>query len=368
MKGWSPSWSVAHRKHAAEAMTRIGAKGLWRASAGLRWRRLNWRFGRHGAVILLYHRVAEASCDPWGICVSPRHFAEHMAALRKVATPIPLRQLYQALENGHLPRRSVVVTFDDGYADNLHHAKPVLERYDVPATVFLTTGYVRQGREYWWDTLTRVLLQPGERLPDDLRLRMNGSWFEWRLDEAAFYDAKTHGRSRSWRLADDPPTGRHALCRELWRRLKAVPPAEQERVLNEVLAWAGATSMSNPAHRPLSVEEARSLARSELIEIGAHTVTHPVLSAQAPALQRAEIRQSKTECEEIVGRPVTSFSYPHGDYTEESVSAVAEAGFICACTTEYRSVCRGSDRLRLPRVYVGDWGGETFAEWLSRGI
>jgi Polysaccharide deacetylase len=93
-----------------------------------------------------------------------------------------------------------------------------------------------------------------------------------------------------------------------------------------------------------------------------------VLSAQASALQRAEIRQSKTECEEIVGRPVTSFSYPHGDYTEESVSAVAEAGFTCACTTEYRSVCRGSDRLRLPRVYVGDWGGETFAEWLSRGI
>ncbi len=114
-----------------------------------------------GLSILLYHRVTEVPSDPWALSVTPDHFAGHLEILREYTRPISLQQLSQGLREGNLPDCSVVVTFDDGYADNLLNAKPLLERYDVPATVFLATGLVEHWREPWWDELEQLLLQPG---------------------------------------------------------------------------------------------------------------------------------------------------------------------------------------------------------------
>src|SRR5262245_22040769 len=105
------------------------------------------------ALILMYHRVAEPPMDPWYLSVSPRHFAEQLDVLRQHARLLRVDQLSRALRDGDVPDRSVVVTFDDGYADNLRTAKSLLELYNVPATVFLTTGYIGQDREFWWDEL-----------------------------------------------------------------------------------------------------------------------------------------------------------------------------------------------------------------------
>src|SRR5262245_38128283 len=110
------------------------------------------------AVILMYHRIADVPLAPWSMCVAPEHFAAHLLMLRQYAIPMSLNQLAHAYHAGNLPQRAVAITFDDGYADNLHHAKPLLERYGIPATVFVTTGYVGSTREFWWDELERVLL------------------------------------------------------------------------------------------------------------------------------------------------------------------------------------------------------------------
>jgi peptidoglycan/xylan/chitin deacetylase (PgdA/CDA1 family) len=103
-----------------------------------------------GGLILLYHRVAEMGSDPWALCVSPCHFAEHLEVLQKLGCTVRLQQLNQTLQSGKRPERQVAITFDDGYADNLHLGKPLLESYEIPATIFLATGYMVQEREFWW--------------------------------------------------------------------------------------------------------------------------------------------------------------------------------------------------------------------------
>lgn len=93
--------------------------------------------------------------------MTPHHFGEHLEVLRKYGQPIRLQQLTQAHRDGNIPHHAVVVTFDDGYANNLNNAIPLLERYHIPATVFIATGQSGRKREFWWDELDRLLLQPG---------------------------------------------------------------------------------------------------------------------------------------------------------------------------------------------------------------
>jgi peptidoglycan/xylan/chitin deacetylase (PgdA/CDA1 family) len=262
----------------------------------------------------------------------------------------------------------VVVTFDDGYADNLHRAKPLLKRYDIPATFFLPTGYVGREREFWWDELDRLLLQPGT-LPKTLHLSVNGSTYQWELGEAANYSEDDFQRNRHWRAWEDAPSSRHFLYNSLWELLRTLTKGERQTILDDLLAWAGTEPTVRPTHCSLSLEEVLALAQGELIEVGAHTVTHPALSALPALSQRDEILESKARLEEVLGSPVTSFAYPYGkqrDYTAETVSIIREAGFACACSNFTGVVGRSTDQFQLPRVHVQDWNGEEFAGRLSK--
>jgi peptidoglycan/xylan/chitin deacetylase (PgdA/CDA1 family) len=319
-------------------------------------------------LILLYHRVAELPTDPQLLCVTPQHFAEHLEVLGEYYRPMSLQQVAQGLSNASLLNRAVAVTFDDGYADNLYDAKPLLECYDIPATVFVAAGYIRQNREFWWDELERLLLQPG-RLPERLSLTVQGKYHEWRLGEAAFYREAGFERHRRWHVeAIDDPTFRHTLYQTLYRLLRPLPAEERQQVLDSLMDWAGMQPTARPSHRALTPDEVIRLAGGGLVEVGAHTVTHPVLSALATEEQRSEIYSSKVRLEEMEGRPVTSFSYPYGsqsDYTAETVSIVQETGFTCACSNFGDVVWRGTDPFQLPRFLVRDWDGGEFARRLE---
>jgi peptidoglycan/xylan/chitin deacetylase (PgdA/CDA1 family) len=117
--------------------------------------------------------------------------------------------------------------------------------------------------------------------------------------------------------------------------------------------------------RALSVEETIKLAHHGLIEVGAHSVSHPKLSELPVEKQRVEVLQSKQKLEEIIGRAVTSFSYPNGLYSKYTPSIVREVGYLCACTSVNDVVRHGCDPFQLPRFWVQNWDGETFSRWLS---
>ncbi len=316
-------------------------------------------------VVLMYHRVADPAIDPWKLSVSPAHFEEQVEALRSCAAVVPLRRLLEGSPGAGAARTAVAVTFDDGYVDNLQAAKPALEQAGLPATVFVATGYVGGARQFWWDELAGLLLMPGT-LPPTLRLGIGGGTHQWTLGDAAVYGELDWQRHRAWRAPDDPPTARHLMFAELWRLLQHASRARQEYLLNVLWGWSGAAPPRRATDRAVTLDELHALAAGGLIEIGAHTVTHPILKGLAEGVQRGELRESKARLETVLDRPVESFAYPYGTAAPNTVRLVAEAGFRCACTTAPGALAPDGDPFRVPRFTVEDWDGDQFLRRLSQ--
>jgi peptidoglycan/xylan/chitin deacetylase (PgdA/CDA1 family) len=307
-----------------------------------RWLRGRW-LGQ--ALILGYHRIAAEGADPYAVCVSPPHFAEQLAVLSRLARPISLAQLMAGLYQANLPKKAVVLTFDDGYADTLYQAKPLLARYQIPATVFVTTG--SPGQPFWWDELAQIVLTASPLLD---------------LSEAGW----------SGRLPAGPdeatPAMRQQLLATLYQRLLPLPAERREPILHRLRAWPGSQPADFREQRALTPAELQELAGSELITIGAHTVSHPRLADLPEASQAAEIQQSKQLLVQQLGRPVRYFSYPNGSTSATTRKLVQASGFQAACASQPDLVRRGSDRLQLPRFWVPDWDGPKFSAWLQRWL
>jgi peptidoglycan/xylan/chitin deacetylase (PgdA/CDA1 family) len=300
----------------------------------------------------MYHRVARLAHDPWELAITPDRFAEQIEVLTRERRVVPLRRLAEELACVGSGKPLAAVTFDDGYTDVLTAAAPVLRRFGCPATLFVTTGAIGSRESFWWDTLTRALLGPPE-LPPSLEITLAGRDHHWRL---------VAGREGS----DEGVVSRRALHDQLHALLRPLPVDERRGALKVLVEWAGARS---PEPDPtLSADELRALAADGLVEIGAHSVTHPPLPLLGREEKRAEILGSRHACEAILGNSVPAFAYPFGDYDEECVAVVGEAGFAFACTVEPRPVRRGDPPLRWPRVTVYDWDGDRFEAHLKRGF
>ena len=314
-------------------------------------------------LILMYHRVSDNGPDPWGLGVSPRHFSEHLDVLQRHTRPVALRQLSQRPRK--LGRRAVVVTFDDGYADNALAALPLLRGHGIPATVFVTTALLGKTRAQWWDELADLLLRP-RRLPDTLELTVRGRDFRWSLGASVEYGENAYASHRRWAaVTQKPPTERQAVYLSLWELMLPLPDDEQRRILDTLVLWSGTLTTGTATHRMLSEGELMALDSEELIEIGAHSVTHSVLPSLPFDAQRREASESKRALEALIGTPVGSFSYPYGRTSEPTLSAVRNAGFLRACTTRPASVAPNGDPFDLPRIAVGNCDGEQFARMLS---
>jgi peptidoglycan/xylan/chitin deacetylase (PgdA/CDA1 family) len=270
----------------------------------------------------MYHRVADVAHDPWRLAVTPENFEQHLAVIQERSRPTSLAELAAGLEAGSLPRRSVVVTFDDGYRDNVRVAKPLLERFEVPATVFVVSAYVESDRDFWWDELAELSMRPA--LPElaDARAARN-------------------------RLRSLSHTQRLAALDALWERIGSAPP---------------------PATLVSSGREIASLEATGLIEVGGHTATHARLPALPPEEQLDEIRSGKDALDRLLGRPTTSFSYPHGELDPTTVDLVGQAGFRRACAGASGAVAAGTSVLAIPRVHVENVPGEAFASLLDRWL
>ena len=240
--------------------------------------------------IVLYHRVAEANNDPHRLCVSPENFREQIKFLKENFRVVPLVQLVQEVRSKKLKNKSMALTFDDGYADNLHNALPILQEYNMPATIFLTAGYVGQYKPFYWD-------------------------------------------------------------------------APEGEILNDkAISGLG---------RPMTQDEAKTLSKARIIEIGGHTINHPKLAKIPQNEQIKEISEGKRIIEEIVGFPLLSFAYPFGakdSFNKTTIELVKKAGFHCACANIHERVTNRSDIYALPRFIARNWPLLEFKKQLKKWV
>ena len=300
-----------------------------------------------GALILGYHRISAAQDDLYEVCVSPEKFAWHMEALRGYAHPISLSQLVQSLKENVLPPKSVAVTFDDGYADNFYAAKPILEKYDIPATVFICTGYM--GKEFWWDELERLILS-SRADPRALHLRVGRAQFQW-------------DPSQLNSEMEDPESYRQ-FHRALYHFLLSLDIEDQNHAMGLIRSWSNVSSSEISTTRAMSEEELLRLVDGGLLELGAHTSHHPMLPQLSFERQKEEIQSSKRELETLLGQKIAGFSYPNGRATVDAKTLVREIGFSYACTSLHNVVRPGSDVYELPRFWQKDVDGDQFLRGL----
>lgn len=304
---------------------------------------LHWTANRLDppVVVLLYHRVTTLESDPQLLAVTPANFRDQIKYLKD--NYLVLR--FEA-DWSRIKEPSIVVTFDDGYADNALEVLPIIEEIGIPATFFISTGTVGTQKEFWWDELERIIL--GQRsYPSRFELRDSQFRQVW---------------------PTTTKTERQTLYGAIHQLIKTVDTPRRENWLQQLRDWAQSEEHGRETHRAMTVAELRDLSKNKWVTIGAHAITHIPLSSLPVIKQREEIIGSKKQIEAWLEQKVTVFSYPFGckgDYTQESVELCKEAGLIKAAANFPGQAHRWTDPYQIPRQLIRNWSLDEFVKKIS---
>jgi peptidoglycan/xylan/chitin deacetylase (PgdA/CDA1 family) len=289
--------------------------------------------GEAKVAILLFHRVSEVKPSTVGpdaqIAVSPSVFAEVMQQLVAHFQPLSLPDAVDRLRGGNaLPQRSVAVTFDDGFRDTLTTALPILEEYDVPATCYITSGFVDGSVVPYEYGLSCYVKQV-----DHVELQWNGKKYQWRLDTLQKKKKCYHSITSIAK----------PLCYSGRRRLlESLRPQLYERV-----------DVREASPSFMTPSEVAELAQHPLFTIGGHTHRHLLLSSLDHSDVRAEIQDGLDRLQEMVGSQTQHFSYPYGGHTERIAEMVSNFNLRSAVTTQSSIASAWTHSVhKLPRMEI----------------
>lgn len=278
-------------------------------------------------LILMYHRVLEEPDPLVDGNVQLSTFRWQMAVLKRHFNVLPLGEAVERLVRRSLPPRAACITFDDGYADNFEIALPVLKQCALPATFFVATGFLDGGR-MWNDSVIEAIRRfRGDRL--DLR--------------SMGFDV----------YPTDTIEARRNTIHTLLNGMKYRPLAERLRSVTKLMELVGEEL---PDGLMMRTDQVRSLYMQDM-DIGAHTVHHPILARLPLKSAEAEIIEGRAQLQDIIGGAVKSFAYPNGrpgqDYERAHVEIVRRAGFQVSVSTAWGCGRADTDRFQLPRI--GSW-------------
>lgn len=285
--------------------------------------------------ILIYHRVLERPDPLFPDEIDADRFNILCAQLAREWRVISLGQAVAMWTKGKLPARALSITFDDGYADNATVALPILQRHRLVATFFVSTGFLDGGR-MWNDTVIESLRRSSRDAIDLAAVDPTSGPIHLPLGSVA---------------------NRRAAIEAVLPRIKYQPLDARERLLQALVAAAGEPPL--PETLMMSSAQVRALADAGM-EIGGHTVHHPILNELSDDEALAEIRDGRDRLQQITGRPVEAFAYPNGlpdrDYDHRHVAMVRNLGFRAGVSTARGVAGRDADLLQLPRFTPWDRG------------
>lgn len=281
--------------------------------------------------VLIFHRVLSHADPLFPEEIDAARFDQICGWLRAWFNVLPLDEAVCRLEDGRLPARALAITFDDGYADNHSVALPILQRHGLTATFFVATGFLDGGR-MWNDTVIEALRRTS--LPSiDLRL----------VDGMSLGTFATH-----------TPAEKRAAIDAIIPNIKHQPSAVRKLASDSIARRA---DVLLPDDLMMTTDQVISLHRAGM-QIGAHTVTHPILALLDAEEARAEIVASKQCLEHLLQAPVRLFAYPNGrpgeDYSVQTVAIARESGFDAAVTTAWGTSDSHTDRFEIPRFTPWD--------------
>jgi len=271
---------------------------------------------------LMYHCISDNDYGDPFLSVTSHNFERQIRHLKKRYKIISLSALVEYVRSGRpVSEDYIAITFDDGYRDNYINAYPVLKKYGVPATIFLTTGYIGTHKLFWWDRVAGIVRAIAGR---NLRLDLPEDAYPKEISDIII-------KVSSERTSD---TGK--AINELCSLLKGISEDKKYLILDDLEKQTSHLSRDDKDRPyPLAWEEIRQMSECG-VEFGAHTITHPILSMINEERARYEISRSKTEIEERIGKEVLHFSYPNGkdeDFSDKIKEFVKEGGYVSACTT-----------------------------------
>ncbi len=275
--------------------------------------------------VLMYHRFSDG--EEIGK-TSRKAFEIHLRYLARHYKIISLTEAAARLKaNENLPKRSAVITIDDGYHDFYDIAFPVLKAFDVPATIYLVTDFVA-GNCWIWTDNARYILTKTRR--GHIAFEIGGKAFDMPLGG---------------------PASRFAAAGSLNSELKKLPDEEKDVYLAELAQAMDVTVPETPPHEfsALSWDHAREMAAAQ-IEIGSHTAAHPILTNVASERLKNELESSMTALEQQLGPSPIHFCYPNGNVSSRERNAVEAAGYASAVTTEIKLCETDADRFLIPRI------------------
>jgi peptidoglycan/xylan/chitin deacetylase (PgdA/CDA1 family) len=307
---------------------------------------------RGKVVVLTYHRVLPAdarrnSFSASSIIVTPGTFDRHVRFVKRFLTPLTGEQFAEVLTGrAALPPRACLITFDDGWYDNLAHALPVLQKHGVPAVLFVATDYIGSDRPFWQERATRLLFN--------------------------VWQSRTHAKEVFTKLGaphvtDLNETAAREAVRECVSRLKNEPHDGVAKLIAElqaILASTGAASVDED--RFLDWQQVETMAKSGLVTIGSHAVSHLPLTSLDPGRVASELETSRRQIESRLKIRPALLAYPNGDCNKTVADLAKAAGYSFAFTTERGYVATSSDPFRLRRINVHESATPTPAALLAR--
>lgn len=309
----------------------------------------------------MYHNIDTLSCDPWELAVSTKNFEEQLGVLRKYRV-ISASQLVEEVSNKKVSSKTVCLTFDDGYEDNIVNAKPLLEKYHCPATFFISNHFIHNRDAFWWDELGWLILE-SDSLPENLSLELGGQSIYFYLGVDAELSMEKQQLQSKWNWHRRPPTKRTELYLEIWQLLKPMPHWQIRESLDVLYRWAG----TKPVIRrgAMSAEQLITLVKHPLIGTGIHTMTHPSLSLHSRSYQQNEIGHSRQSLlNEGLGAAL--IAYPYGDYNQDSLEIAAGLQLSAGFTTAEKVITKDSNIHALGRFQVRNINGVKFEKELRR--